>query len=177
MVKVGIILAASAAALSAATLGRAQEPSEEYLSVPGRTGPWYLQSSTCTLAHNEGDRGTRVVWFRLSMGAEIEFADRDLRGVRDGEATLTLAVDGQAQPVHTAQGVVYEDARGGYRLFGPPEWLDAVATGRRLEVRRAGRPVLQLDLPGAGPAVAALRDCWNEAAATAPDESNVLNAM
>lgn len=186
MIKTAFILAASVAALGVATLSAAQDnPDEQYWSVTAGRGPWFFQRSTCTLVHNATDQATNerdhailVIWFRIGMGTEIEFADRRLRGVRDQEAVLlAVTIDGARQHVYPGLGAVFPEGRQGYRFDGPHELLDAIAAGRRLEVRRGGRAVLQLDLAGAGPAIAALRACHAEAAEPAPGESDIANAM
>lgn len=186
MIKAACLLAASAAALGLATLSAAQDnPDEEYWSVTAGGGPWFFQRSTCTPVHNASDQATNendhailVIWFRIGMGSEIEFADRRLRGIRDQEVVpLAATVDGARQDVYRGVGLSFPDGRQGYRFDGPYELLDAIAAGRRLEVRRGGRPVLQLDLAGAGPAIAMLRACHAEAAEGAPEESDTANAM
>jgi hypothetical protein len=170
--KAAFILAASLTGLGLATLAAAQGSTDDlYVSVPGDDGPWYLRRSNCTLAHNatdqaenESDRGILVVWFRTGMGTDIEFRDRRLGDAQmRGAATFVVTVDGATQGAYGARGMAYSNRGRGYRLSGPPALLDAIAAGRRLEFRRDGRPVLQLDLTGAGPAIAALRACWSDA--------------
>ena len=183
LIRAAIILAASLAAAGLATSSPAQDdPDEEYWSINEEPGPWYLQRSTCTLAHNatdraekERDRGVVVVWFRTGGGAEIAFRDRNSRDrIRDGQPVrLNVTVDGAARPVLGAQGQRFENGRG-YRIFAEEAMLDAIAAGRRLEFRRGGRPVLLLDLAGAGPAIAALRACQAEAEEPAPAQSRIV---
>ena len=176
--KAVFILAASLTGLGLATLAAAQGSTDDlYVSVPGDEGPWYLRRSTCTLAHNatdqaenENDRGILVVWFGTGTATDIEFRDRRLgRAQIGGAATLVVTVDGATKGAYGAQAMAYAEGGRGYRLSGPPELLGAIAAGRRLEFRRDGWPVLQLDLNGAGPAIAALRACWNDAQ-EAPEE-------
>lgn len=180
--RAAVILAASLAGLGLATLAAAQDSTDDlFVSVPGDEGPWYLQRSSCTLAHNatdnaenESDRGILVVWFGTGTGTDIEFRDRRLAGVQmAGAAAFVVTVDGVRQGVYGARGMAYDNGGRGYRLSGPPALLGAIAAGRRLELRRDGRPVLQLDLTGAGPAIAALRACWNDAQEEVSEETVV----
>jgi hypothetical protein len=184
--KAAFILAASLAALGLATLAAAQESTDDlFVSVPGDEGPWYLQRSSCTLAHNatdqaenESERGILVVWFGTGTGTDIEFRDRRLgRGQIEAAATLVVTVDGAARGAYGAQGLVYANGGRGYRLSGPPALLGAIAAGRRLELRRDGRPVLQLDLAGAGPAIAALRACRDDAQEMSGETVVTTNGM
>lgn len=178
MLKAALILAASAAASSLATLSVAQEnPDDRYMAFSDDRN-WYLQRSTCTLAHNVNGVSRAVVWFRLGAGVSLEFVDPALRDIRQGaEAPLVVAVDGAGEDSF-GTGVV-EEGRRGYGLLVSDEMLDRIATGRRLEVRTRGRALLQLDLAGAGPAIAAMRACYEAIAVadmTAPD-MNMVDAM
>lgn len=184
--KAALILAASLAGLGLATLAAAQGATDDlYVSVPGDEGPWYLLRSSCTLAHNatdqaenESERGILVVWFGAGTGTDIEFRDRRLgRGQIGAAATLVVTVDGAAQGTYGAQGLVYANGGRGYRLSGPPALLGAIAAGRRLELRRDGRPILQLDLAGAGAAIAALRACASEAQDVSEETVVTTNGM
>lgn len=184
--KAAFILAASLTGLGLATLAAAQGSTDDlFVSVPGDDGPWYLRRSNCILAHNatdqaenESDRGILVVWFRTGTGTEIQFRDRRLRSAEmRGAATFVVTVDGAMQEVYGAQGMIYANGGRGYRLFGPPALLDAIAAGRRLEFRRDGQPVLQLDLTGAGPAITALRACWNDGQEGVSEETVITNGM
>ena len=185
MIKAAFLLAAAAAALGLATLTAAQDnPDEEYWTVTDGHGPWFLRArphpgpNATDQATNENDHAILVIWFRIGMATEIEFADRRLRGVRDQEVVaLAATVDGARQDVYRGVGLIFPDGRQGYRFDGPYELLDAIAAGRRLEVRRDGQRVLELDLAGAGPAIAALRACHAEAAERAAEESDSGNAM
>lgn len=94
-----------------------------------------------------------------------------------GAATFVVTVDGAIQEVYGAQGMLYTNGGRGYRVFGPPALLDAIAAGRRLEFKRDGQPVLQLDLTGAGPAIAALRACWNDGQEAVSEEAVITNGM
>ena len=177
MIKTAFMLAAAALGLTALAQ---DNPDEQYLAVEG-DGPWYLQRATCTLAHNDDATGV-TIWFRLGAGLDLEFADRRLRGVRDGSDTeLLIAIDGRQDPTF-AQGTSWEDGRPGYRMLtlADPELL---AAGRRLEIRRGGQALVQIPLAGAAPALAALRDCQEAAGDmvivdnAAMAEGNYINAL
>lgn len=164
MIKAAFMLVA-ASVLGLATLAMAQDPADEdYLAVAD-DGPWYLQRSTCTLAHNDDATGV-TAWFRISMGTDIEFADRRLTDVEEHEdVAMVIAVD-DASEESMAQGVTYDDGRKGYRLFGMQELIDRIGAGRRLELRRGRQAVLRLDLAGADVAVSALSACREAELAT-----------
>ena len=177
MIKSAVILAA--AALGVAALAQ-DNPDEQFLAVEG-DGPWYLQRTTCTLARNDDATGV-TIWFRLGMGLDVEFADRRLRGVRDGsDAELVVAIDSRQEQTF-AQGTSWEDGRSGYRMLtiSAP---DALASGRRLEIRRGGQALVQIPLAGAAPALAAMRDCQQSAGDMIVDENaamtegNFINAQ
>ena len=178
MIKAALMLAASV--LGLATLAMAQGLSDDqYLAVAG-DGPWYLQRSTCTLAHNDDATGV-TAWFRISMGTDIEFADSSLTSVAEHEDVgMLIVVDGATEETF-GQGATYEDGRKGYRLFGGQELIDRIGAGRRLELRRGRETVLRLDLAGADVAMSALRACRDAELATmepATDmDSNIANAQ
>lgn len=173
MFKAGFIVVASASGLGLASLSLAQDGSpdaadERYVAVSADDPNWYLQQSTCTLAHNFNGDSLAVVRFRVAMGAEIEFVDPALRQVRQGRtATFMVVVDGAAEE-SIAMGID-EGNRRGYRLsFASYEILDRIGAGRRLEATTGGRTLLRLDLAGAGPAFAAMRACYDAAAQAVP---------
>lgn len=177
MIKSAVILAA--AALGVAALAQ-DNPDEQFLAVEG-DGPWYLQRTTCTLAHNDDATGV-TLWFRLSMGLDVEFADRRLRGVRDGsDAELVVAIDSRQEQTF-AQGTSWEDGRSGYRMLTISDPVD-LEGGRRLEIRRGNQVLVQIPLAGVAPALAALRDCQQAAADMIVDENaampdgNYINAL
>lgn len=171
MFKAAFILAASASALGLATLSLAQEATNDelYYSINQDPGPWFLQRSTCTLAHNVNGDSIAVVRLRIGMGVELEFLDPALRRVEASEAApFVVAVDGVTEE---GFGIgIIEGDRQGYRLSVSPEMLDRIGMGRRLEATTGGRTLLRLDLAGAPAAIAAMNACNEEAA-------NAGNAM
>lgn len=154
------------------------EDSDDDLYMPvGEDHDWYLQRSTCTLAHSANGESLEVVRFRQTMGTEIEFVDPALRNVRDGEsADFEVAVDGASEQ---AWGMgIHEDDRQGYLLtLGSPDILDRLAAGRTLEARAGRRTLLRLDLAGAGPAIAALRECSGAMDAAAEMDTSTTDAL
>lgn len=178
MIKAAFILAASALGLE--TLAVAQDSADDQYLAVADDGPWYLQRSTCTLAHNDNATGV-TAWFRISMGTDIEFADSSLTGVADNEDVgMLIVVDGTAEESF-GQGATYDDGRKGYRLFGGQELIDRIGAGRRLELRRGREAVLRLDLAGADVAMSALRACREaELASIEPAmdmDANITNAQ
>ena len=167
-----LVLAASALGLAA--VGLAQDDPEQYWSIDDQPGPWFLQRSTCTLAHNVNGESIAVVRLRASMGVEIEFLDPDLRGVRvDETAPFVVSVDG-AREESFGMGIAEED-RQGYRLSVSDGMLERIRTGRRLEAGTGERTLLRLDLAGAERALAAMEDCILEAAAHALANGNEMD--
>lgn len=180
MFKPALLLAAAASAPGLATLSIAQENSDDQFMAFSDDRNWYLQRATCTLAHNVNGESSAVVWFRLGAGVSVEFVDPALRDVRQGVGTpLVVAVDGAGED-SLGTGIV-EEGRRGYGLLASDEMLERIATGRRLEVRMRGRALLRLDLAGAGPAIAAMRACYQavaEADMTALDGNmSTIDAM
>jgi len=169
MIKAALILAASASALGLATLSLAQEATDErFMPVSGSDRNWYLQRSTCTLAHNVNGDSAAVVRLRIVMGVELDFVDPALRGVRQSDAAeFVVAVDGVNEGSF-GMGIDEGD-RWGYALSVSHELLDRMSTGRRLEARSGGRTLLRLDLTGAAAAIDAMRACHRE--------YNLANAM
>lgn len=167
-----LVLAASALGLATIALAQDNDP-EQYWAV-GDGPPWYLQRSTCTLAHNATGDSIAVVRFLIGMGIEIEFLDPDLRRVRvDEPVPLVLSVDGALEE-SLGTGIAEEDRRG-YRLWVSEEMLARIRAGRRLEAGTRGRTLLRLDLAGADRAVAAMEECVLEAAAEAVANGNELD--
>lgn len=180
MFKPAPILAAAASALGLATLSIAQENIDDQFIAFSDDRNWYLQRSTCTLAHNANGESRAVVWLRLGAGVSLEFVDPALRDVRQGVSTpLVVAVDGAGED-SVGTGIV-EEGRRGYGLLVSDEMLERIATGRRLEVRMRGRALLQRDLAGAGPAIAAMRACYEAVAVADRSDSdmdmNIVDAM
>ena len=180
MFKAALILAASLALPGLAAFAVAQESMDEQYMPVSEDPNWYLQRSTCTLAHSVNGDSPAVVRFRIGMGVEIEFVDPALRNVRQGvSAEFDVAVDG-AREWGMGMGIA-EEGRRGYRLsLASYEILDRIGTGRRLEAMTGGRTLLRLDLAGAAPAIAAMRACYDAAAAEADtmvDDGNISNAM
>ena len=158
MFKAAFILAASAAMLGLATLSLAQESTDDQFMAVGDSANWYLQRSTCTLAHSVNGQSAAVVRLRISMGVDLEFVDPALRGVRVTEtAPFVVTVDGVSEEGF-GMGIA-EEGRDGYRLGVSHEMLDRIIIGRRLEARSGGRTLLRLDLAGAAPAIDAMRTC------------------
>jgi len=178
MFKTCLIIAAAASALGLATLSIAQDSRDDEFMPVGNDPNWYLQRSTCTLAHSVNGESAAVVRLNIGMGVEMEFVDPALRRVRQGAtAEFTVAVDG-AREWSLGTGIE-EENRGGYRLSLSNEILRRIAAGRRLEAKTGRQTLLRLDLAGAGPAVNAMRACYD---AMAPEEGpipegNFSNAM
>lgn len=176
MLKPALLLAAPALALGLATLAVAQALSDDELfySIDDQPGPWFLQRSTCTLAHNVNGDSIAVVRFQIGMGVEIEFLDPDLRRVRvDETAPFVVSVDGAGEE-SLGTGIAETD-RQGYRLSVSEELFARIRTGRRLEAGTGGRTLLRLDLAGADRAVAAMEECILETAADALANENGLD--
>lgn len=180
MIRPAFILVAALAGSGLAAFAVAQESTDEqYLSFSDDPN-WYLQRSTCTLAHSINGNSLEVVRFRIGMGVEIEFVDPALRSVRQGvTAEFDVAVDG-ASEWSLGMGID-EGNRRGYRLsLASDEILDRIAAGRRLEATTRGRTLLSLDLAGAEPAIRAMRDCHATMAGDGSTEDmnmSALNAM
>ncbi len=170
MFKAAFILVAALAGSGLAAFAVAQESTDEQYMAVGDAPNWYLERSTCTLAHNVNGDSPAVVRFRIAMGIEIEFLDPALRNVRQGHSSqFVVAVDGAAEDSF-AMGIA-EEGRQGYRLsLASYEILDRISAGRRLEATTGRRTLLRLDLAGAAAAIAALRACDEEGA-------NLTNAM
>lgn len=175
MVKAALILAASVA-LGLATLAGAQDADDEqFWSINDEAGPWWLQRAACILAHNEGDRGTTVIWLRFSSSPDIEFVAPRVGAVREDVHTLLIVTVDGVDEEFGALGVAHEDGRRGYRFFGSDELFDRIGAGRRLEISTEGRELLAIDLANAGPAIAALRAC--NAAVEADIDNQVMEEM
>jgi len=165
MLKTAFILAASAAL--GLTLSAAQESTDEQFMPVSDDPNWYLQRSTCTLAHNVNGESRSVVRLRISMGVELDFVDPALRGVRQSDAAqFVVAVDGATEGSF-GMGIDEGD-RWGYALSVSHELLDRMSTGRRLEARSGGRTLLRLDLAGAAAAIDAMRACHQAMSSAAP---------
>ena len=174
MRKPALLLAAPALVLGLATLAVAQDNDPEQYWAVGDGPPWYLQRSTCTLAHNTTGDSLAVVRFRIGMGVEIEFLDPALRRVRvDEPVPIVLSVDG-AREEGLGTGIDEGDRRG-YRLWVSAEMFARIRTGQRLEASTRGRTLLRLDLGGADRAVAAMEACNLELAAEAVANGNELD--
>jgi hypothetical protein len=167
-----LVLAASALGLAAVGLAQENDP-DLYISIDDQPGPWFLQRSTCTLAHNVNGNSIAVVRFRASMGVEIEFLDPDLRVRVDETAPFVVSVDGASEE---SLGIgIAEGDRQGYRLSAPDGMLVRISTGRLLEASTRGRTLLRLDLAGANRAVAAMEECILETAAAALANGNGMD--
>lgn len=159
MIKAALILAASAA-LGIAALAAAQEnPDDQFLSV-GNDPNWYLQRAGCTLARSENGNSDEVVRLQVAMGAHLEVVGRRPRVRNNTNAQIVLAVDGASEQSYGI-GIEWEgDGRSGYRIPISDDMLQRISAGRRLEIRADGRPLRAVDLAGAGPAIAALQECY-----------------
>jgi hypothetical protein len=167
-----LFLAASALSLAAVSFAQENDP-ELYLSIDEQPGPWFLQRSTCTLAHNVNGDSIAVVRFRATIGVEIEFLDPDLRVRVDEAAPFVVAVDG-AREESLGIGIAEGD-RQGYRLSVSEGMLARINTGHRLEASTGERALLRLDLAGADRAMAAMDECILETVADALANGNEMN--
>ena len=178
MIKAAFILAASASALGLATLSLAQESTDEqFMPVPGQAQEnWFLQRASCMLAHNVNGVSRDVIRLQIGMGVSLEVMGERPR-VRNNDTTpIRLLVDGAAEESYGI-GLEWEgDGRSGYRISVSDELLDRMSAGRRLEIRTGERSLRAIDLAGAGPAIAAMRACHEEAATAMPDDAN-MSAM
>lgn len=166
-------IAAALAGSGLAAFAVAQESTDEQFMPVSDDPNWYLQRSTCTLAHNVNGDSAAVVRFRIGMGTEIEFLDPALRDVRQGVSRMIMvSVDGNAEESYSMG--MHEEGRQGYRLSLSHEFLDRISIGRRLEARAGGRTLLGLDLVNAATAVGAMRTC-SEAIAEADMNANAMD--
>lgn len=182
MRKTAIILAAALAGPGFAAFALAQENTDDqFMPISEVDQNWYLQRSTCTLAHSLNGNSPKVVRFRIGMGTEIEFVDPALRDVRQGQSRMIMvSVDGEGAEESYSMGI-HEDGRQGYRLSLSGEFLERIATGRRLEARAGGRTLLSLDLDFAEAAIGGMRNCTetmaNGGADPATSAENAADAM
>lgn len=172
MRKAAVILAAAMAGSGFAAFAVAQENmDDQFMPISEVDQNWYLQRSTCTLAHSLNGNSPKVVRFRIGMGTEIEFVDPALRDVRQGQSRMIMvSVDGEGAEESYSMGV-HEDGRQGYRLSLSHEFLERVATGRRLEARAGGRTLLSLDLDFAEAAIGGMRNCTETMANGGADQA------
>lgn len=159
MLKAAFVIAGSASALGLAALAAAQgSTDDDFMPISEVDQNWYLQRSTCTLAHSVNGNSPKVVRLVMGMGTALEFVDPALRNIRPGSsANFTVAIDDATEETYGV--ALVEESRAGYRLSLSDEMLDRIGSGRRLEARSQGRALLRLDLDNAAMAMNAMRTC------------------
>lgn len=180
MLKAALILAAALAGSGFAAFAATQESEDEQFLSVGDDRNWYLQRAGCTIARSENGNSDDVIRLRQMMGAHLEVIGHRPR-VRNGDtARIVVAVDGASEESYGI-GFAWEDRRSGYRIPISDEMLERIGTGRRLQVSAGGRPLRAVDLAGAGPAIAAMRACYDAMAGESENSvmevSNSSNAM
>jgi len=143
------------------------------------TDGWHMHPSTCQVHHQ--DEGEWILGIRYSdMTIDFDVSSQSASGLEHGgRVELELVFDDASRPLADAATFNPGDGWQGYSFYQEPEMFTTLRDAGRMELRRAGRVLFQLDLAGIAPAIEASKTCWDAFAAAPMDGDNSIyeNAM